>query len=92
MAAISVSRCAIRLTRGVPDLGNTAHRDWAAVATENHIRAGPAAAMGYPRFGMLDLLELLSGLLVGVFRSPAAREAEIAFLRHQLENARLPVI
>lgn len=40
--------------------------------------------MGYPRFGMLDLLKLLSGVLVGVFRSHAAREAETAFLRQQL--------
>ena len=34
--------------------------------------------------GMIDLLKLLGGLLVGVFRSHAAREAEIAFLRQQL--------
>src|SRR6516164_2837925 len=54
------------------------------VATENRIRAGADAAMGYPRFGMIDLLKLLGGLLVGVFRSHAAREAETAFLRHQL--------
>jgi hypothetical protein len=40
--------------------------------------------MGYPRFGMLDLLKLLRGLLVGLFRSHAAREAETAFLRQQL--------
>jgi hypothetical protein len=40
--------------------------------------------MGYSRFGMLDLLKLLSGLLVGLFRSHAAREAETAFLRQQL--------
>src|SRR5215831_3509033 len=40
--------------------------------------------MRYPGFGMLDLLKLLSGLLVGLFRSHAAREAETAFLRHQL--------
>jgi hypothetical protein len=40
--------------------------------------------MGYPRFGMLDLLKLLGGVLVGVFRSHAAREAETAFLRQQL--------
>src|SRR5215472_17233426 len=40
--------------------------------------------MGYPRFGMLDLLKLLTGLLVGLFRSHAAREAETAFLRQQL--------
>src|SRR5262250_374044 len=40
--------------------------------------------MGYPRVGMLDLLKLLSGLLVGLFRSHAAREAETAFLRQQL--------
>src|SRR5262245_36226961 len=33
---------------------------------------------------MLDLLKLLSGLLVGLFRSHAAREAETAFLRQQL--------
>ena len=40
--------------------------------------------MGYPRFGMIDLLKLLGALLVGVFRSHAAREAEMAFLRQQL--------
>src|SRR4051812_45667940 len=40
--------------------------------------------MGYPRFGMLDLLKLLGGLLLGLFRSHAAREAEMAFLRQQL--------
>ena len=34
--------------------------------------------------GMIDLLKLLGGLLVGVFRSHAAREAEMAFLRQQL--------
>src|ERR1700730_10810245 len=55
-----------------------------AVTTENRIRAGADAAMGYPRFGMIDLLKLLGGLLVGVFRSHAAREAEMAFLRQQL--------
>src|SRR5438445_6890791 len=33
---------------------------------------------------MIDLLKLLGGLLVGVFRSRAAREAEMAFLRQQL--------
>jgi hypothetical protein len=55
-----------------------------AVATENRIRAGADAAMGYPRFGMIDLLRLFGGLLVGVFRSHAAREAETAFLRHEL--------
>jgi hypothetical protein len=33
---------------------------------------------------MIDLLKLLAGLLVGVFRSHAAREAEMAFLRQQL--------
>jgi hypothetical protein len=33
---------------------------------------------------MIDLLKLLGGLLVGLFRSHAAREAETAFLRHQL--------
>ena len=38
----------------------------------------------YSHFGMIDLLKLLGGLLVGVFRSHAAREAETAFLRHQL--------
>ena len=34
--------------------------------------------------GMIDLLKRLGGLLVGVFRSHAAREAEMAFLRQQL--------
>jgi hypothetical protein len=33
---------------------------------------------------MIDLLKLLGGLLVGLFRSHAAREAEMAFLRQQL--------
>src|SRR5262249_50998908 len=33
---------------------------------------------------MIDLLKLLGGLLVGVLRSHAAREAEMAFLRQQL--------
>jgi hypothetical protein len=49
------------------------------VATENRIRAGADAATGYPVFGMIDLLKLLGGSLVGVFRSCAAREAEMAF-------------
>src|SRR5215469_7575039 len=35
--------------------------------------AGVDAVMGYPRFGMIDLLKLLGGLLVGLFRSRAAR-------------------
>src|SRR5215468_2285995 len=46
--------------------------------------AGADAVTGYPRFGMIDLLKLLGGLLVGLFRSRAAREAEMAFLRQQL--------
>ena len=54
------------------------------MATENRIRAGADAAMGYPRFGMIDFLRLLGGLLFDIFRSHAAREAEIAFLRQQL--------
>jgi len=58
--------------------------DGVPVATENRIRAGADAVMGYPRFGMIDLLKLLGGLLVGLFRSHAAREAEMAFLRQQL--------
>jgi hypothetical protein len=62
----------------------TSVRRWSPVATENRIRDGADAAMGYPRFAMLDLLKLLSGLLVGLFRSHAAREAETAFLRQQL--------
>ena len=33
---------------------------------------------------MHDLLKLLGGFLVGLFRSQAAREAEMAFLRQQL--------
>jgi hypothetical protein len=33
---------------------------------------------------MIDLLKLLGGLLVGLFRSHASREAEMAFLRQQL--------
>src|SRR5215468_466481 len=60
------------------------HARGRAVATENRIRAGADVAMGYPRFGMLDLLKLLGGLFVGLFRSHAAREVETAFLRQQL--------
>jgi hypothetical protein len=33
---------------------------------------------------MIDFLKLLGGSLVGLFRSDAAREAEMAFLRQQL--------
>jgi transposase InsO family protein len=33
---------------------------------------------------MIDLLKLLGGLLVGLFRSQAAREAEVVFLRQQI--------
>ena len=33
---------------------------------------------------MIDLMKLLAGFLVGLFRSRAAREAEMAFLRQQL--------
>jgi hypothetical protein len=55
-----------------------------AMATENLIRAGADAAMGHPRFGMIDPLKLLGGLLARLFRSRAAREAEMAFLRQQL--------
>src|ERR1700748_1813801 len=40
--------------------------------------------MGDPRFGMIDLLKLLGGLLFGGFRSHAPREAETAFLRQQV--------
>jgi hypothetical protein len=40
--------------------------------------------MGYSATEMVDLLRLIGGLLVGLFRSHAAREAEIIFLRQQL--------
>jgi hypothetical protein len=33
---------------------------------------------------MIDLLKLLGGLLIGLFRSRAAREADMAFLRQQV--------
>ena len=39
---------------------------------------------GLPSGGMLDLLKLVGGFAVGLFRLPAAREAELAFLRQQL--------
>ena len=39
---------------------------------------------GLPSGGMLDLLRLLGGFAVGLFRLQAAREAEMAFLRQQL--------
>ena len=40
--------------------------------------------MDYHRVGMIDFLKLLCGSLGGPFRSHAAREAEMAFLRRQL--------
>jgi hypothetical protein len=40
--------------------------------------------MVYACIGMIDFLKLLGGLLVGLFRSHAAHEAEVAFLRQQL--------
>ena len=39
---------------------------------------------GLPSAGMLDLLKLLGGFAVGLFRFQAAREAEMTFLRQQL--------
>ena len=35
--------------------------------------------MGYLHTGMMDLLNLPAGWFVGLFRSHAAREAEVAF-------------
>src|SRR5215475_3798088 len=40
--------------------------------------------MGYPCARMIDFLNLLGRSLIGLFRSHAAREAEMAFLRQQL--------
>ena len=40
--------------------------------------------MDYARNRIIDFLKLLGGLLVGLFRSHAAPEAEMAFLRQQL--------
>jgi hypothetical protein len=40
--------------------------------------------MRYLRVGMFDLVKLLGGWLVGLFRSHAARGAEVVFLRQQL--------
>jgi hypothetical protein len=51
---------------------------------ENLIRACADLTMRYLRVGVFDLVELLDGWLVGLFRAYAAREAEIAFLRQQL--------
>ena len=48
------------------------------VATENRIRDGADTAMRYPRFGMLDLLKLLSGLLVGSGRHSGEGRANAA--------------
>jgi hypothetical protein len=40
--------------------------------------------MGYPRAGMIDFLRLAGAALIGLFRSHASRETEMAFLRQQL--------
>ena len=67
----------------------SSHLDFALdahpVATENRIWD---AAMGYPRSEMLGLLKLLSGLLVGLFRSHAARGAETANSRACISASR----
>jgi hypothetical protein len=42
--------------------------------------------MGYSPAGMVDLLKLVGGLRVALFRSHAARQAEIMFLRQQLHR------
>jgi hypothetical protein len=47
--------------------------------------------LDYARTGMIDFLKLFGGLLVGLFRSHAAREAEMAFLRQQLIVLKDPV-
>ena len=54
------------------------------VPTENLIRGGADAAMGWLYAKMIDLFKLLGRWLVGLFRSCAARDAEIMFLRQQL--------
>ena len=51
---------------------------------KSHPVPGADAAMGYPDAGMTDLVKLLGGFLVGLFRSRAAGEAARAFLRQQL--------
>jgi hypothetical protein len=58
------------------------------VATENYIRADGDAVMGYSRAEMIDLLNLLGGLLAGLCRSRASREAEMAFLLKRSAPAR----
>ena len=40
--------------------------------------------IGYSHAKMIDLLKLLGGWLVGLFRSRVGREAEMAFLHQQL--------
>jgi hypothetical protein len=63
------------------------------VATENLIRAGPDASMGYSAIEMVDVLWLIGGF-VRLFRSYAAREAEIIFVNKQLlaPNRSAPVL
>jgi hypothetical protein len=60
----------------------------AAVATENLIRRISSDLAQMHEWaslaGMIDFLKLLGGSLVGLFRSGAAREVEMAFLRQQL--------
>src|SRR5689334_17340068 len=48
------------------------------------------SGLGYPRFGMLDPLKLLSGLLVGLFRWPVAREALMPDSRYRRSAASEP--
>jgi hypothetical protein len=57
----------------------------AAVTTQNLVRVGADTEIGYLRAKMMnDLLKLQYGLLVLLFRSHAAREAEVALRRQQL--------
>src|SRR5215471_15671452 len=76
---ISCASSFIRIEK-CSEMINTRH----PLATENHIRLAQLPRWATLIAGMIGHLKLLGGLLVGVFRSHAARQAEIAFLRQQL--------
>src|SRR5215472_1732182 len=62
----------IRIVDAFIDELDLAVLGFAGVVPEMTGRPSYHPVMGYPRFAMLDLLKLLSGLLVGLFRSHAA--------------------
>ena len=103
--AASAWDVAVVVERKLKERCNSARR-WDSVTRQSRAHEGPIILAacpyqksrpgwrrwsdGLPSAGMLDLLKLVGGFAVGLFRLPAAREAELAFLRQQLLVLRRP--